>query len=331
VSLLARQKEEYMMRGKFSILIAVAVCFAICAVQSNALYSQSKDITAAELVAKHLNSIAKPDVLAKAKSRGISGAAAVQFIQGFSGQLNDGQFICASEGQNLGMQLKFKDNKYPGEYFAYNGKETTVGQINPGIKSPIADFIFRYNGIMKEGLLGGVLSVAWPLLNNQERQPELDLKQEKVEDKSYYVLEYGSKKSLGNDLRVKLYFDPATFHHVRTEYRVRIKNDMSVLGSVNSAANPSSTSGLGQNDTNRRRPDDLQPRATIQTSQPDNIYVLVEKFGNFGNIGGLVLPQDYSIEYSQEGLATFVARWAVMIEHWIPNRPVDPSFFVAQK
>jgi len=58
---------------------------------------------------------------------------------------------------------------------------------------------------------------------------------------------------------------------------------------------------------------------------------MVEKFGNFANIGGLVLPQDYSIDYSEEGRATFVARWAVMIEHWIPNRPVDPTFFVAQK
>jgi len=221
-----------MVKIKTSMLTVIAACFVLCALRADSLYSQGKDLTAAQLVARHLNSIGKPEDLAKIKSRGMSGAAAVQFIQGFSGQLTDGQFLCASEGQNLGMQLKFKDVNYPGEYFAYNGKETTVGHISPGIKSPIAEFIYRYNAIMREGLLGGVLSVAWPLLNIQERQPELEIRQEKVDDKNYYVLDYGSRKRLGNDLKVKLFFDPETFRHVRTEYRVRIKNDMSTLPKV---------------------------------------------------------------------------------------------------
>lgn len=320
-----------MKSGKLGVLVAAVVCVAIIAAGSDALFGQNKELTAAELVAKHLNAIGKPDVLAKAKSRGLTGDAAVQFVQGAGGELLDGQFLCASEGQNIGMQMKFKDNNYPGEYFAFNGKETTVGHISPGVKSPIADFIFRYNAIMKEGLLGGVLSMAWPLLNSQEKQVELEYRQEKVDERNLHVLAYGSRKNLGNDLKVKLFFDPE-FRHIRTEYRVRIKNDIAALPSVNSGQQAQSASGLSSGSTNRSRPEDRQAASTIQGSQADNIYVMVEKFGNFANIGGLILPQDYSIDYQQEGqLAAFVARWAIMIEHWIPNRPVDPSFFVAQK
>jgi len=35
--------------------------------------------------------------------------------------------------------MKFSDVKYPGEYFAYNGKDTTVGYISPdrNPRSPI--------------------------------------------------------------------------------------------------------------------------------------------------------------------------------------------------
>ena len=320
-----------MTRGKCCALIAAVLCFAVCAVQSDALYSQNKELTAAEVVAKHLKALGKPEAVAKIKSRGVFGDAAVQFIQGGSGQLLDGMFALGSEGRNLGMQMKFNDNKYPGEYFAYNGKETTVGYITPGQKSPIGEFIFRYNGLMKEGLLGGVLSVTWPLLNVQERQAELVYKQEKVEDHVYHVLEYGSRKSLGGDLKVKLYFDPETFHHVRTEYRVRIKNDASALPSVNSGMG-SSTSGAGQSDTSRTRPDERQKQSTIQTSQADSIYVLVEKFSNFSLVDGVVLPKDYSIEYSAEGSGVaFIARWAVMVKFWKPNMTILPSFFLAQK
>lgn len=320
-----------MFRGKYGVLIAAILCLGVCAVQSDALYSQTKALTPAELVAKHLNALGKPEAVAKAKTRGVFGDAAVQFIQGGGGQLLDGVFAFGSEGRNLGMQLKFKDIKYPGEYFAYNGKETTVGYISPGQKSPIADFIFRYNAIMKEGLLGGVLSVTWPMLNAQERQVQLEYKQEKVDDRSYHVLQYGSGKNLGGDLKIKLFFDPETYRHVRTEYLVRIKNDATALPSIGSGQR-SATSDLSDTSTDRRRPEDRAKNAIIHESQADSIEMMVEKFSNFSAVDGIVLPKDYSLEYSREGSGNaFIARWAVMVKFWKPNMPIVPEFFVAQK
>ncbi len=83
--------------------------------------------------------------------------------------------MCVSDGKKLAIVLKYSDINYPGEYFAYNGKDVSVGHISPGQKSPLADFLFRYNGIMKEGLLGGVFSTGWPLLNLQEKPVDSDI------------------------------------------------------------------------------------------------------------------------------------------------------------
>ncbi|MBN1570871.1 MAG: hypothetical protein JXA73_23725 [Acidobacteria bacterium] len=308
-------------------VVAVILCLGICIVQQDMAIGQDKLPATAELTIKHIHSIGRPAEVAKVKSRGISGKAQVSFVQGAKGQITDGQFLCVSEGQKMGLQMKFGDVNYPGEYFAYNGTEATVGHISPGQKSPIADFLYRYNGIMKEGFLGGVFSVAWPLLREEAKQLNFQISQEKIGDKQYYVADYSSQKTLG-DVKIKLFFDAKNFRHVRSEYRVRHANDASSMPSVSGGSGPGS---INQGAT-LSKPMDRAPRATIQESQADSIYLLVEKFDNFANIGGLVLPQDYSIEYSVEGTGTsFIAKWVVLAEHWMSNRPVDQSFFVAQK
>ncbi|MDM7997880.1 MAG: hypothetical protein QUT30_19595 [Acidobacteriota bacterium] len=303
-------------------------CFAVCCAQTSLLIGQEKELTAAELIAAHVKSLGKPADVAQIKSRGISGKAAVQFIQGAKGQINDGQFICVSEGNKLGLRMTFSDTNYPQEYFAYNGSEVSVGYISPGQRSPLADFIFRYNGLMKEGFLGGTLSTTWPLL--RAKQNDYVYSKEKLENGDYHVLEYTSKNTQGN-VKIKLYFEPKTYHHVRTEYRVRLSNDLSAMESVNTGGNPDPINRDAI--LSSGRPGATRPRATIQGNQADSIYMMTEKFGNFANIGGLVLPQDYSIEYSMEGTgATFLAKWVLLAEHWMPNRGnIDQSFFVAQK
>jgi len=114
---------------------------------------------------------------------------------------------------------------------------------------------------------------------------------------------------------------------VRTDYSVRIKNDASSLPNVVAGA----AQGVNQDLAGRSRPLDRAAGSSIQGNQPDSIYVLTEKFSNFVGVGGLALPQDYMVDYSFEGQATFLARWAIFVEHWIPsgNKPVDPGFFIA--
>ncbi len=282
------------------------------------------DITAAQLIAKHLNSIAKPEVLSTMKNRGMVGRAAFEFLQGPNGSNSDGEFMCISEGKNVGLQMKFSDINYPGEYFAYNGKEATIADITPGTKSPLGSFLFKYNAAIKEGFMGGAMSVAWPLLSYKEGEQNFIVKREKIKDRDFYVLE----KMLG-DIKLKLFFDTASFRHQRTEYHVRIKEDISANKTLNFAQEPVTVTA----DTPApSRIGDLSPKATIQEAEPDTIYLLVEKFDDFIEVDKVVLPRSYGIEFSAEGHgASVVAQWSVIVKNWMNNtkRPLDQNFFVA--
>lgn len=308
---------------KVVILLGIVSCICL---QIDRLSAEEGVLTPEQLLARHVQSIGKPQALAAVKSRGLSGKAAVQFVQGATGRLTDGQFICVSEGRNIGMTMKFSDVNYPGEYFAYNGQEATVGHIKPGQKSPIAEFIFRHSGIMKEGLFGGVISVAWPFLKYQEGQYDLSYAQENVNGRPYHVLNCVSRKNLG-DVKVKLYFDMDSYRHVRTDYRVSHSEDLTAMKGDIVPGSSSVEQG-----TPTKGPLDLKPKATIQTSQPKSIYLLRETFDGFAEVGGLVLPQIYNIEYSVEGSGqSFIANWVLRTEHWMNNGKVDQSFFTAQK
>jgi hypothetical protein len=303
-------------------LLAAVFCFSVCLGEAGKLFAQ--EITAAEVITKHINSIGKPEVVENVKNRGMIGRSGFEFTQGLTGNNNEGSFICASEGEKLGMQMKFPDNTYPGEHFAFNGKEATISDINPGVKSPLGIFLFKYNTIIKSGFWGGAMTTAWPLLKQRDGK-DFIVKQEKIKDHEFYVLE----KKMG-DLKIKLFFDTKTFRHRRTEYDVRIKGDISANKSTVGA---SEAVEITSTSTAPTRVGDLSPKATIQEAEPDSIYTLVENFDGFIKIDNLVLPKNYSIDFSAEGHGnTVIAQWNVIILSWINNtkKEVDQTFFVAQ-
>jgi len=268
-------------------------------------FGQAKDpVTAEQVVAVHLRSLGSPEALAASKTLAFVGATSVEFIQGAHGSLS-GASMCVADGKKLAIVLKYGGIEYPEEYFAYDGKEVSVGHISPGQRSPLGDFLYRYNGIMKEGLLGGVFSGGWPLLNLKEKQADLAYHEVTVDGRQMHEIEYRPKKGL-RDVKIKLYFDMETGRHVRTEYRVRVRDDMSA---VPSETVPSLKQGL-----------------------PDSIYVLTEKFDDFKTAGGLTLPHSYTIDYSVEGQGrTFIAKWIVQAAQWAFNQTYDERIFVAQK
>ncbi len=286
-----------------------------------AAQAQEKKMTAEELLAGHLKSIGSPEAVKSLHSRIISGVAAVRFVQGASGAWNDGGFLVASEPQRMGLAMKFGALEYPGEYFAYDGKEVTVGNIKPGQKSPIAEFIYRNNGLVKEGLLGGTLSLAWPLLSLKDRGAELKVSDGKLDGKSVYEVEYRPKKALG-DLKVKMFFDAENFHHLRTEYKVSHKDDLSATQNVVSSAPVGAGYDNGQ----------ARPNATIMAGVPNSYYTLIEKFDNYQKAGDLVLPYSYAIEYEVQGQgSSFVANWTMRSSgQFLNNGKIDADFFKAK-
>ena len=121
----------------------------------------------------------------------------------------------------------------------------------------------RHEMPIREGLLGGVLSSAWPLLDVTARNPKLKYSGiKKVGDRKAYALTYEGKNSGG--LKTTVFFDAETFHHIRTEYE---KRQIQLM------------------------PD--QPSVTQH--QGDSVTKLVEEFSAFKTEGGLMLPHQYKI------------------------------------
>ncbi len=293
------------------ILLIVLLCVSFSVTPCKTIFADDKELKPEEVVAEHLKSIGSPEILAGIKNRGIGGIVGVDFVQGGYGKMI-GDFMLVSAGQMLGMVMEYGALEYPWEYFAFDGEEVTVENISPGQRSPLADFIYRYDGLTKEGLLGGTLSVAWPLLEVEEKQPNLKYDKEKVEGRQLHKLEYDSKAGLDR-VKVKIYFDLETFRHVRTEYRLRVRSDMSLQ------ADAFVTEG------GETRP------AGIHDAAEDSIYVLVEKFDYFKEVDGLMLPHSYHIEYSVQGRGnSFIANYSIEAKEIIHNGKVNSEFFKVQ-
>jgi hypothetical protein len=198
-------------------ILAVALSLSIAL--AGALFAKDDELKPEELFAKHLHSLGSPDALAQIKTRSISGTSTFKFISGATGQMS-GKAQWVSEKGKMGIVLQYGGTEYPGEHFAYDGKDVMVNYIKPGQRSPLGDFLYSYNGIIKNELLGGVFNLDWPLLNVKESGVKLKAKKKTVDGRELYEVECIPKKSMEN-VKVKLYFDPTTFRHVMTEYRLR--------------------------------------------------------------------------------------------------------------
>jgi hypothetical protein len=315
--------DDLMAKKVLHFMLLAFLCVYLFTTQSEKSYAGSaEELTPEKLIAAHVKAIGNPKLLEKVQSKTFIGTSDAEFVQGMNGSLK-GTALIVSQGPKLGIIFKYKDINYPGEYFAFDGKDVTVGYISPGQKSPIADFIFRFNGIMKEGMLGGILSTSWPLLDIQKKQVTLKCRKTKIDGQERYELEYHPKEGFGN-MKVRMYFDPISFNHVRTDYVVRIKEDATVgnTGFIDQFA-----------DKDTQKANNPQGKMAIGQVRDDSIYTLTEKFEDFKKIGGMTLPYKYTIEYSLDGNGhPFVGHWTSTASNWAFNAAnLNDKIFQAQK
>ncbi len=204
-----------------SLILSSAILFlTFGAAQSDNAFAGERDLKPEEVVAAHLKSIGNPRILQSIKSRAIEGSASVKFIQGKFRDSPDGESLMISEGRKLGIIMKFKTLGYYGEYLAFDGNGVTIGNCDDLTRSRFGHFFSQVDGVMKEGLLGGTLSVAWPLLDVPGRQPKLKYQKRKIEGRQLHELIYNPKSIWGTEfLRIRLFFEPESFRHVMTEYK----------------------------------------------------------------------------------------------------------------
>jgi len=257
--------------------------------------SATDKIKPEDLVARHLESIGTAASRSAVTTRIIAGTSQVIFRTQPPGQAT-GRAVMASEGNKSLIGMSFKSPVYPREELGFNGNSFIAAYVTPGIRSSLGGFLMTHDLIFKQGLMGGTLSSAWPLLDLNARSPQLEYAgARKVGNRTLHELKYLPRG--GSDLQIKLFFDQETFAHVRTEYERVI------------AASTGS-------------------RAYGNVQEREVRYKMVEEFSDFKKEGELTLPHTYKINLavdSQNG--TFLADWMITLTQFSFNQKIDPHSF----
>ena len=290
-----------MFRSPTFILFAlVLLAVGLCVVPAT-----SQKLNPADVVAKHAASIGPAEVRARAKGTRIKGTVELIVKAGGAGT-SAGNVVMASHGSQSMLNMSF-DSGEPSTSFRFDGSKTTVTQFRPGRHTPLEHFFAENEEIVGEGLVGGVLSESWPLLNLQEKNPKLEYSgTKKIDNRQVHAIKYRPRK--GSELNITLFFDAETFQHVRTEYEK----------TVYSTAQQRIASGGGGG----------LPAATEARSAPQRLKVY-EAFSDFKMEGGLNLPHVYKFELSvQSDRRPLLINWTFNLTEFTFNSPIDPSEFV---
>jgi hypothetical protein len=161
------------------------------------------------------------DARAAVKSRVAEGTAA--FNERISGSVHlAGAATMLSSGHKFKCAMQFNNPQYRGEQFVYDGRQVQVAMIDPQARSALGNFLLTQTEILEEGLLGGVLSTGWPLPDLKSSGAKLKIDgMKKMEGRELYEATYAPKKSSNSgELLIRLYFEPDTFRHVMTVYKL---------------------------------------------------------------------------------------------------------------
>ena len=247
-----------------------------------------------DIVAKHLQAIGKDEARAAIKSRVIAGASQVTFKSRGTATMQGGA-VLASDGPKNMVTMKFEATNYPYEKIGYNGDKVSAYQVQPGEYTNLGSFVRAYPVILKEGLMGGVLSSAWALNDLATRKPKLEYGgTKKIDSRPAIELRYLPRG--GSDVKISLFFDAETYQHIRTVYTRTISAPMG-------------------------RTVDESARMT------ETRYELVEEYSDFKTENGLTLPHTYKIRLTQQGTATQISEWLMTLVQFSFNQPVDPKDF----
>jgi len=285
----------------FALLLVTFAGVALCA-----RVSADSKLAPAEVITKHLESIGSAEARARVHGTRLKGLCILSVKEGGSGQAQGEALLASQGGMNL-IKLKFESEENP-TWFKFDGNKTAVSQFRPGRRTSLENFFSAYEGLIKEGLIGGTLSEAWPLLNAKEKNPKLENNGLKdVGGKKLIAIKYSPHK--GSEMKIMLYFDPENFRHVRTEYNQTIyATDQQRIGG---------TSGL--------------PAPRDQRAANARI-VAYEEFSNFKDEQGLTLPHTYVFDLTiQSDIRPALVNWKIELSEFKFDSPFDQAEAIAPK
>ncbi len=273
---------------------------ALCFVLTAGSLVCAIDIKPEEVVAKHLDAIGSAQARKNIKSRAIQGGTTYRVLVGGNGAV-DGKFQFASEAPKSDYLFRINASGYLGEQFIFDGNKMSVaGTWSDKTRSEFGNFILSQDIILRENLLGGVWSTGWPLLDLESHKARLHVEgMKKIDGKELLAVRYQPKKI--TDLEIFLYFDPQSYQHVMTIYRLE----------------PSTTDVGGE---------------MAQVRKQTRRYRAEERFTDFKSADGLTLPNHYDLRYTFEGESGFTKtiEWEVRALSIANNISIDPHAFAVK-
>ena len=278
---------------KFLKIVVISALF----VSALAFSVKAQKMKAEDVIAKHLESIGTAEKRRSIKSQIAVGDVTVKYITQ-KNQTTVGRIVLASSGEKnfFGMSLNAVD--YPSEKFSFDGKKAKAAIVRVGTRSILGNFVSSNQKLLEESLLAGALSTSWSMLNIEARKPKLSYEgTKKINGNEVYAIGYSVKG--GGDVDVTLFFDKATFRHVRTEYKR--------TSSAGIGLNPNQSSGFSE-----------------------TRIKVTEDYSDFKEFEGITLPQSYVLLYSVTGQnGTTEIEWKSNLTEFAFNQDIEESTFDA--
>jgi hypothetical protein len=264
---------------------------------STAVTPVADKIKPEELVAKHIEAIGTAEARNSSRSRIVAGTSIMNLKTGGLGN-STGPALIASQKEKVLLKAEFSSASYPFERIGFDGRKLHAKQYSPGVRSPLAEFFMSHETLFSEGLMGGTLSSAWPLLDLAGRAPKLQYGgTDKIDGREVHKLKYQPRE--GSELKITIFFDAENYQHLRTEYERVI------------AAPMGGTPGTS-------------------ASMREMRYKMVEDFRDFRKEGGLTLPHTYTIQYSVSKLNNPIALdWTFTFTRFTFDYPIEDKQFLA--
>ena len=193
--------------------------------------------------------------------------------------------------------MTFGSLDYPAEKIGFEETQT-VSQVRPGVRTIFGRYLLTNEELFKEGLVGGVLSTAWPLLDLSKRNLKLQYDGIKnVNSRQVHQLKCRARNS---DIGINLHFDPETFQHLGTTYKQIL--------------DPTVASNKPEQSVDRD-----ETRITI-----------TEAFSDFRTEGGLNLPHRHQLKLEIiAGRTSIFYEWSIELTKFAFGDPIGANEFNA--
>lgn len=297
---------------------------AILLMAASAAVAAESGLTVEQLVAKHRAAIGSEQALKAVNSRVAEGKSVYRVLSGGAG-VTEGSAALVSQGAMLREVLKLNAADYKGEDFIVNGDKVSVGKgfLDPRTKpdparSLLGGFLWTQSTMLRDGLFGGALSTAWPMLDPKLRDAKLSYQGVKtVDGQQLHEVVYKAKKS--GDTEIRLYFDPESFRHVMTVATMSISPRLlsgptGLDGNFMGRVSPTGDTMSGSNETMNSRQQAIR-------------YKLVQRFGEFQQFDGLTLPTSCDIHFSAEGYEGSEVSYTLSFAEVVNNVTLNPKNF----